>query len=1010
MFFGTTSQGKISYNTTNGNFILGNSNTDLLHINNNTNVGVGFSVSETPNYRLDVSGGDVNTDGNFRINGNIVLSDGALGTGITSIGPLDSLNITNDLTVDGTTLYVDSGGNQVGIGTTAPTALLDVNGDAVIQGDLTVNGTLVTFNTDNVVVEDPLIKQAKNNTADTLDIGHYGLYNDGTTKFAGSFRDATDGIFKFFTGTTVEPTTTVDTNTENGYTEATVQVGTLNANTLVIDTDTLIVNPSTDRVGINKAVPDEALDVVGNIGISGNILATLDDTFDIGATGTRFRDLFLSGNTIHLGGAQLSADNTTLKVAQDLAVNENTLYIDTVNGRVGIGTTTPTEALEVVGDVNIVGNLFQNGTTFESGWATEGNDLYNVNSGNVGIGTTQPLDPLHVVGDIRTTTAYNVGSNEVLSGTTLGSVVVNSSLQNLGTQDANLNMGTNNITNATSITATNLTGTLQTAAQSNITSVGTLTGLTVSGNIGVSGVYNIDGTQVLSGTDLGTGIINSSLQNLGTQDANLNMGTNNITNATSITATNLTGTLQTVAQPNITSVGTLTSATITGDLTVDSDTLYIDSAGNNVGIGTTNPTGKLHIFNDTDNQNNELGDHGIKISTGISNQALMMGYDSIDDISYINSARAGSATNLALQTRGQNVGIGTTTPTEALCVNGNIEITGLNDLKFTRADGTQAADISSNNEGLTISESRGGNITSMTIGGDDITLSTTNTERIRIDSSGNVGIGTTTPTSILNIEDTNSSIQFGDTAFTNIKAYIKSDTAEPIMGVQYNGESFFGMQARSGNQLFIGPLSGNDLEHDIVIGLAGIGIGTTTIIDPLNVEGDIRTSTAYNVGGNEVLSDSTLGSGVVNSSLTNLGTLTALNVNGTADISINNKITYRADSDKIFPKTHRIDSISGGTTTTMTFSDLGLGQAFSNLGGVYLVQTSKSDGDYGAATNPYWTGLIQLSNFAGGKGNVMGTIGSNQFTSVSLNPTTKVVTWEWSVTAPTMIASYNIFS
>ena len=46
----------------------------------------------------------------------------------------------------------------------------------------------------------------------------------------------------------------------------------------------------------------------------------------------------------------------------------------------------------------------------------------------------------------------------------------------------------------------------------------------------------------------------------------------------------LAGTLSTAAQPNITSVGTLSSATISGDLTVDTDTLRVDSTNNRVGI------------------------------------------------------------------------------------------------------------------------------------------------------------------------------------------------------------------------------------------------------------------------------------------------------------------------------------------------------------------------------------------------------------------------------------------
>lgn len=49
------------------------------------------------------------------------------------------------------------------------------------------------------------------------------------------------------------------------------------------------------------------------------------------------------------------------------------------------------------------------------------------------------------------------------------------------------------------------------------------------------------------------------------------------------------------AQGHVTSVGTLTSLTVAGDVTVDTDTLKVDSTTNRVGIGTTSPGTQLQV-------------------------------------------------------------------------------------------------------------------------------------------------------------------------------------------------------------------------------------------------------------------------------------------------------------------------------------------------------------------------------------------------------------------------------
>jgi hypothetical protein len=96
------------------------------------------------------------------------------------------------------------------------------DGNVEIAGDLIVTGNLVTIDTNSVIVSDPKILLAANNTGDILDIGFSGTYTDGGSivRHAGLFRDASDnGVFKFFANTTQDLTSNniVDIGA-NGYT------------------------------------------------------------------------------------------------------------------------------------------------------------------------------------------------------------------------------------------------------------------------------------------------------------------------------------------------------------------------------------------------------------------------------------------------------------------------------------------------------------------------------------------------------------------------------------------------------------------------------------------------------------------------------------------------------------------------------------------------------------------------------------------------------------------------
>ena len=70
------------------------------------------------------------------------------------------------------------------------------------------------------------------------------------------------------------------------------------------------------------------------------------------------------------------------------------------HGRVGIGLASPSYKLDVSGDINFTGTLYQNGSAFSGGgssaWTTSGSNAYRT-SGNIGIGTSTMGAQLHIL-------------------------------------------------------------------------------------------------------------------------------------------------------------------------------------------------------------------------------------------------------------------------------------------------------------------------------------------------------------------------------------------------------------------------------------------------------------------------------------------------------------------------------------------------------------------------------------------------------------------------------------
>ncbi len=341
--------------------------------------------------------------------------------------------------ISGTTNEIEVSGS----GSEGASVTIGLPDNVTISGNLTVNGTTTTTDTNELHVNDPLIKLAKDNTANSIDIGFYGQYraSGSNNQFTGLFRDQNDsGKYKLFELLEAEPTTTVNTS-GTGYQAA-----------------TLVANFEGPLTG--NASTATALATARAIALSGDVVGTAN--FD-GSAGISI------STTIQANSVALGTDTTGNYVAT-IAGTSNEIEVSgsgSETAAVTIGLPAATEVTTSLG----VGGGSTNGVVIEQGaikiknGGTQSNILFYCESSNAHYVKLQAPAHSAFSGNptltLPATTGTIVASGD--SGTVSNTMLANSSV-NFG--GVSLALGASdttpafNLQDATGYPTSSLTGTI----------------------------------------------------------------------------------------------------------------------------------------------------------------------------------------------------------------------------------------------------------------------------------------------------------------------------------------------------------------------------------------------------------------------------------------------------------------------------------------------------------------------------------------------------------------------
>jgi hypothetical protein len=711
----------------------------------------------------------------------------------------------------------------------------------------------------------------------------------------------TDGTAVLAGGNLTNATTVSATNLGGALTDATqtavTRVGTLTSLDVSGDlsASALFVSSSNHRVGIGTSAPQKKLEI-------------LDPN----------SQLRLSYSTFIFA----SASNTY----SDIGTNtDGELIITPSGGKVGIGTSSPTRTLDVDGHMRVSGNLEITGTL--SAKVSE----FVVSADNITFGDSSTDQLTFNAATASMPNDLNFASN-LLSLHNAGSKVgigVQYADNKLEVLDTNAQLKLSYDQTYGTTFAVNSIGNL------NITPAGNY--VTASSNMFISG-----GLHVLDSLTSSVGFSGSLGQfdeltastarvgHLAVGSSTVIITPTTISGATTVTSDDYVGTLTTPAQPNITSVGTLTGLSVSGDVTVDTTTFKIDSTTNRVGIGITDPRKPLEVLHSSAKQ--------LRLS---QQKAAGLDPDIYTDF------QTNTSGYLLIDPSGGRVGIGTSSPQAMLDVDGHMRVSG--NLEISGALRAKVSEfiVSANN--ITFGDSATDTLIFNAATGTIMNGLNWDSDTWVLDSDNNrIGVGVEHPDTKLHVKTTQNQLKL---------AYNDSNYA--IFSVDSAGDLTISptatyLSASSGlvvsGATFLGSLS---TQHTVVSGELSASMavssssGRFTSLSADSITDGTVTITGGNIGGVGTLTATAIGGTLTTASqpnVTSLGTLTSLNVAG--DLTVDTKVlkvdstTNRIGIGVVDPqKPLEISSSDGGIR--LTYSRYVFGQSALTYSDIYTDSNGK---------------------------------------------------------------------